>query len=329
MGPSLLTAMERTGKADGSGGRPTHVPVLLGELLDAVARYLGPEPVGLAVDCTLGAGGHASALLARYSGLELLGLDWDPDSLVHGRAALLPFGSRARAVRAHMASLETTLAAEFGAGVAPLLVYADLGVCSLHFDRPERGFSLQADGPLDMRMDPDQPLTAADVVNGWSEEQLADLFFHEGGERRARQVARALCEARRRAPFLRTLALASLVERELGPGGRLHSATRVFQALRIAVNGEMRELDTFLVQAERCLAPGGLLAVITFHGGEESAVKRHFEAAAARGTLEVLTKKPLQAGRSEVRANARSRSAHLRLARRAGGAGHVGGGGAR
>lgn len=319
MGPSLSTAMERRGRAEGDRGRPTHVPVLLEELLDAVARYLGPAPVGLAVDCTLGAGGHASALLARYSGLELLGLDWDPDSLVHGRAALVPFGSRARAVRAHMASLENTLAAEFGAAVQPQLVYADLGVCSLHFDRPERGFSLQADGPLDMRMDPDQPLTAADVVNGWSEEQLADLFFHEGGERRARQVARALCEARRRAPFLRTLALASLVERELGPGGRLHSATRVFQALRIAVNGEMRELDAFLSQAERCLAPGGLLAVITFHGGEESAVKRHFEAAAARGTLEVLTKKPLQAGRSEVRANARSRSAHLRLARRAGG----------
>jgi len=312
----MTPRQRKPGRARSTTSGAVHVPVLLEPLLAAARQHLGRAPRGLVVDGTLGAGGHATALLNTFEEIELLGLDWDPDSLTHGRAALAPFGTRARTARSRLADLGAALTRECGPAARPIAIIADLGVCSLHFDRPERGFSLQADGPLDMRMDPDLPSTAADIVNEWEEEQLADLFFHQGGERRARRVAKALVTARKRAPFLRTLALADLVERELGPGGRVHAATRVFQALRIVVNGEEAQLTGFLAAAEACLAPGGLLAVITFHSGEDGVVKRRLEDAARRGAFHVLTKKPIAPTHAEERANPRARSARLRLALR-------------
>ena len=182
----------------------------------------------------------------------------------------------------------------------------DLGASSLQLDTPERGFSFSADAPLDMRMDPDRPRTAADIVNRWDEDDLADLFFHEGGETRSRRVAAAIVEARRRAPLLRTLALADLIERTLGRA-KLHPATRVFQALRRAVNEEGEELGAGLAVARDWLVDGGRLAVISFHSGEDAVVKRFLSEGAAEGEWRLAGRKPLRPGQAEV-----ARCAHLR-----------------
>ncbi|WP_419192258.1 16S rRNA (cytosine(1402)-N(4))-methyltransferase RsmH [Engelhardtia mirabilis] len=294
--------------------QPVHSPVLVAPILAACERVLGTDPRGWFADATVGAGGHLTAALERFEGLCGVGFDWDPDSLAEARANLEPFGDRVRLARSAFAELESGLAAT--EVERPLAVLADLGVCSLHFDRPERGFSALKDGPLDMRMSPDVELTAAEIVNSWSEERLADLFFIEGGERRSRRAAAAVVEARRRVPFQRTMALAETVERALGPGGKVHAATRVFQALRRAVNDEGGQLEHGLAAAERALAPGGLLAIISFHSGEDGVVKRFLAAAAKAGRFESDGNKPVGPERSEALANPRSRSARLRTARR-------------
>jgi 16S rRNA (cytosine1402-N4)-methyltransferase len=298
--------------------RRVHQPVLLAEVLAGIETAFGPDPAGLFVDGTVGAAGHAAAVLERFPRLRLLGFDWDPDSLALASQRLQPFGPRARLTRARLSELAQHLAKE---PEAPLALLVDLGVCSLHFDRPERGFSVQADGPLDMRMDPSQERTAAHLLAALSETQLADLLYHEGGETRARRVAQAIVEARRRVPFLRTGALAQLIERTLGPGGRIHPATRTFQALRRAVNREDLELEALLECAQAHLAPGGLLATISFHSLEDGVIKRFLKAAQKRGDFAPLTKEALGPGRDELRQNARSRSARLRLWRRQGGPG--------
>ncbi len=301
------------GSPRGEGQRPVHLPVLLAEVLAGVEQAFGPDASGLFVDGTGGAGGHASALLERFPHLELLGFDWDPDSLALAAARLAPFGARASLRQARLSELDGHLAE---LGRAPRLLLVDLGVCSLHFDRPERGFSVMADGPLDMRMDPRQETNAAELVARLSEEQLAELIWREGGETRSRRVAHAIVEARRRAPFLRTGALAQLIERTLGPGGKIHPATRTFQALRRAVNREDLELEALLACAERRLAPGGLLATISFHSLEDGAIKRFLRQASQRGSFEPLIKEPLAPGRIELLQNPRSRTARLRLWRR-------------
>lgn len=291
-----------------------HVPVLAAE----VVRLLGggrndASPSGWIVDATLGAGGHSALLLGRFPRIRVLGSDQDDSILALAGERLGPFNDRVRLVRRRMSELGPDVAA---LGERPVGWLMDVGASSLQLDRAERGFSFQWDGPLDMRMDQRRELTAADVVNTWPETELADLFYREGGERASRRIARAVVEARRRAPFLRTRALADLVARELGHGGPIHPATRVFQALRRAVNAEDAELRAGLSLAEEHLADGGVLAVISFHSGEDAVVK-HFLADGARaGTFELLTKRPLEATREEVRANPRARSAKLRGARR-------------
>jgi len=289
-----------------------HRPVLVREVLDTFERVLGQGVVGTFVDATLGAGGHARAVLERFPGLTLLGCDWDPDSLALARENLAPFGERVELVRAAFGDIDETLAER----AAPVAILADVGVCSLHFDRAERGFSVQTDGPLDMRMDPDLERTAADVVNRWSEEDLANLFFREGGEHKSRRAAAAIVEARRRVPFKRTGALAQLLERVLGGGGRIHPATRVFQALRRAVNGEGDQLARFLASAPDALAPGGVLAVITFHSGEDGEVKRAFGERVASTQFELATEGAVEPSSSEVHVNPRARSARVRALRR-------------
>lgn len=288
-----------------------HEPVLLRQVLEALA----PEPESLQgwiVDGTLGAAGHARALLERCPHVSLLGLDQDPELIEVAQRRLAEFGDRVRVVRARHSNLAEIVADE-GLG-RPVGMLLDLGVNSLHLDEAKRGFSFQADGPLDMRMDPSRDRTAADIVNTWDEEDLADLLFHEGDERQSRRIARAICEARRRVPFQRTAALADLIANATGGGGRIHPATRTFQALRRAVNEEGEELLSALRAAEDVLANEARFAVLTFHSGEDKAVKRFFSERAREGYWRLVTRKPLGPDPTERRANPRARSAYLRYA---------------
>jgi 16S rRNA (cytosine1402-N4)-methyltransferase len=298
------------------GDAPRHVSVLLE---DVTELFRGLTPVlsqGWIVDGTTGLGGHAEALLEALPRVRVLAIDRDPAALEHARERLARFGERARIVRARHGELARVLEEQGLSRASGVLL--DLGVSSLQLDLPERGFSFQADGPLDMRMDPALDRTAAEIVNGWDEADLADLFHYEGGETRARAAARAIVAARRNAPFLRTAALADCVANAIGRGAnpRLHPATRVFQALRRAVNQEGEELATALAGSERHLAPGGRLAVISFHSGEDGVVKRFFAAGERAGRWRLLTKRAREASREEQRANPRARSARLRAAER-------------
>lgn len=301
----------RTARDDADRGA-VHAPVLVDEVLDVFARATGGAPNGWCLDGTVGAGGHARALLERFDGLRVVGCDWDPDSLVEARRTLAEYAGRFELVRARLSEIASTCA---GRG-APLAILADLGVCSLHLDRAERGFSFAADGPLDMRMDPSAELTAADIVGRWSEERLADLFFHEGGERKSRRVASAIVAARRRVPFKRTAALAQTVADALGGvRGKTHPATRTFQALRRAVNGEGEQLEALIDVAPSVLERGGLFAVITFHSGEDGALKRRMRAGVRSGAWSELTDGAQEPSHREVRRNPRARSARLRAYR--------------
>ena len=247
-----------------SGGGGVHDAVLSREVLSVFAGALNEEGCWL-VDGTVGAGGHSKALLEAYPNLRILAVDHDPDSLVEAASVLEPFGDRVRLRRARMSQIGGLIRREGLTEIAGF--FFDIGVCSLHLDRPERGFSFRDDGPLDMRMDPSRERTAADIVNGWDERDLADLFFHEGGERRSRQAANAIVEARRRVPFQRNAALDDIIARAVGGGGRINPATRCFQALRRAVNQEGEELVQGMQAAEHHLSEDGRLAVITFHSG--------------------------------------------------------------
>ncbi len=293
-----------------------HQPVLLSEVLSSFAPLMSersPAELGWIVDGTVGGGGHARALLESFPGIRLLGVDQDPEVLARARAELAGFGERVRLVQTRLSRLCPRLG-----GVQPVIGFLlDLGVNSLHFDRPERGFSLRHDGPLDMRMDPERTRTAADIVNRWDESDLADLFFYEGDERHSRAIARAIVEARARVPFTRTVPLADVIARALGgERGRIHPATRVFQALRRAVNEEGEELRHGLVLAERVLVEGGRLVVITFHSLEDGYVRKFLQERAREGLWQLVTKKPLGPGAAERRANPRARSALLRCASR-------------
>ena len=322
--PRVLTLSVFDAMTDPLSDRPVHVPVLAEE----VARLLGgrrsaDSVSGLLVDVTLGAGGHSALLLERFPRLRLLGTDQDPEILSVARERLEPFQDRARIEHARMSELAQVLA---DLDEQPVALLMDLGASSLQLDRPERGFSFAWDGPLDMRMDPRRGRTAADIVNNWDEGDLADLFFHEGGERGARKVARALVEARRRAPFRRTRGLSEAVAIALGKPirsggdaprrGSIHPATRVFQALRRAVNEEAEELEAGLAAAREHLAPGGQLLAISFHSGEDGVVKRFLAEGTRAGEWVLETRRPVEAGPEEVRRNPRSRSAKLRVASR-------------
>jgi 16S rRNA (cytosine1402-N4)-methyltransferase len=298
--------------------RNVHTPVLLRPVLDALRGEREPDEVrGRIVDATLGAGGHACEVLTAFPHVTLLGIDQDPEILDHARERLAVFGDRCRIRRGRVSQLEALLEEEETDSSGVLVgLLLDLGVSSLQLDRPERGFSFQADGPLDMRMDPSRARTAADIVNRWDEADLADLFYHEGGERRSRRIAKAVCEARRRAPFLRTAALAETIANAVGAraGGKIHPATKCFQALRRAVNEEGEELIRGLDSAERLLSDGGRLAIISFHEGEDRVVKHFLAEGAREGRWHLPARKPIVADHTEVRGNPRARSAKLRRA---------------
>ena len=310
-----------------------HQPVLVTETLDLLA----PErrPGGWFVDATVGLGGHAEALLTRAPEARLLGLDRDPQALERAGERLLPFGDRVRLAHANFFELE---AAVERAGIGAVSgVLADLGVSSLQLDTAERGFSFRFDGPLDMRMGL-ADVTAADLVNQSSEEELETIFRDYGEEMQARRIARAIVRARVESPLTTTGQLKRLIDRAKGGGrpgphgrreGRVDPATRAFQALRIAVNQELAGLEGFLEQAVRMLENDGRLVVISYHSLEDRIVKNTLRDL-ARGDIdqvtgrphaesqliEVLTRKPVRPTEEEVAFNPRSRSARLRAAKR-------------
>lgn len=273
-------------------------------------RALAPKPGGRYADGTVGHGGHA-LLILEASGPDgrLLALDRDPRNLSVARERLAPYGSRVLFVQGSYADLPRFAAEQ---GMAPFDgILLDIGFSSAHVDDPARGFSFAADGPLDMRYDPSQETSAATIVNGWKKDELATLFRLYGEEPHADRIADAIFHARKKERFIRTMQLADLVEAVVPRHGRIHPATKIFQALRIAVNDELGELERVLPLAADLLAPGGRLVVISFHSLEDRIVK-HF--LASREDLEVLTKRPLTAGEPELARNPRARSAKLRAA---------------
>jgi 16S rRNA (cytosine1402-N4)-methyltransferase len=290
----------------------THVPVMTAEIL----QFLRPEHGGLFVDCTVGLGGHAGALL-EAGATRLIGLDRDLDALARAAETLAPWRDRVELVHADYRAIADVLDQRQIAAVDGTL--ADLGVSSMQFDAPGRGFSFQRDEPLDMRMDRSQGETAADFIARATEVELADTIFRYGEERFSRRIARALVETRRETPVTGTAQLAAIVRRSIPRRGytRIDPATRTFQALRIWVNRELDGLDRFLEAAVSRLRAGARFAIISFHSLEDRIVKHTLRALERREALiRVLTKKPLIPDENEVQRNPRARSAKLRVAER-------------
>lgn len=294
-----------------------HISVLPAEIIAAMTATAGRR----FVDGTLGGAGHAAAILAASTPQsELLGIDLDPAALAAAHQRLSAFAGRVHLVRGNYAAM-ATYAAQLGwEWVDGILL--DLGVSSYQLDTPERGFSFQHDAPLDMRLDPDGDTTAADLVNSLDERALADVIFAYGEEHASRRIARFIVDARKRSPLTRTSELAQVVTRAMGGRhGKIHPATRTFQALRIAVNHELRVLETVIPTALELLAVGGRLAIISFHSLEDRIVKVAFRTAMLatdRQHFRVLTPKPLEAQPLEQQQNPRSRSAKLRVIERIG-----------
>jgi 16S rRNA (cytosine1402-N4)-methyltransferase len=283
-----------------------HVPVLLEETME----FLDVRADRLYLDGTLGLGGHAAEILRRSAPMgRLIGLDRDGQALSRARDTLAPFGARARLVHADFREAGAALGAERADGIL-----IDLGVSSLQLDSAERGFSFRHDGPLDMRMDPSQGPTAADLVNRLPEDELANLIYRLGEEPASRRIARAIAEARKRRHFATTLELAAVVQKTASRSRRpgLDPATRTFQALRIAVNGELDGLGPALESLAGFLTTGGRLAVIAFHSLEDRVVKQTFRALAGRGSHRLLTRKAVKPTERETKWNPRARSARLR-----------------
>ena len=297
--------------------QPEHQPVLVAPLL----RLLDPRPGEVILDGSVGLGGHAAELIPHImpSG-RYLGLDLDEEMLAGARARLTDWvGGGVELIQANYAEFPEVL------GLRELqrvdCLFLDLGVNSAQLANPTRGFSFERDGPLDMCYDRRQKRKAVDLVNALSESELADLFYQFGQEGLSRKIARRICQVRREGRIRTTGALARAVESAYAAGGRkrsgrIHPATRVFQAIRVYVNREIENLQTFLGHVLESLAPGGRLAIISFHSIEDRLVKRFLRGAKAE--LEELTDRPVVADRDERRANPRSRSAKLRVARRRG-----------
>jgi 16S rRNA (cytosine1402-N4)-methyltransferase len=309
----------------GGRGAPNHRPVLLRETIESLAAERG----GLFVDCTVGLGGHSEAILQASPDAQVLGIDRDEEALRLARERLAEFGGRFRAVRADFRELTRVLATAEVKAVRGIL--ADLGVSSLQLDSPSRGFSFRHEAPLDMRMDLSSGETAAELLGRLSEVEIARLIFEYGEERHSRRIARRIVERREAGePVTSTTELAKLVERAIGgKKRRIHPATRTFQALRIAVNGELEGLDQFVADAIDALEPHGRLAVISFHSLEDRIIKRTLLklsgrcqcpprlpqcACGARKAVEILTRRPLTPSEDEIAENPRARSAKLRVA---------------
>ena len=300
-----------------------HAPVLLAEVID----LLQPAPGKLFFDGTLGGGGHSEALLQH--GARVVAMDQDTNALKHATERLKPYAAQFCALRGNFRRFPQIVEETGVSGFDGMLV--DIGVSSHQLDDAVRGFSFMRDGPLDLRMDTDAPLTAADIVNTADEAELVRIFFEYGEEPNARRIARAILKARASRPIKTTLQLAEIVSAASPKRGKRHPATLVFQALRIAVNDELAALHDFLAAAPRWLKPGGRLAVISFHSLEDRIVKQTLQHLSAPFIdrpewpearknpdclLKLITRKPVQAKPEEIELNPRARSAVLRVAER-------------
>jgi 16S rRNA (cytosine1402-N4)-methyltransferase len=305
-------------------GSSYHVPVLVEEVL----RYLAPERGGLFLDGTLGGGGHSAALLAASAEARVVGVDRDPEALAEATARLAPFGDRFRAVRANFADAVEVVGISEGSLAGALL---DLGISSHQIDQGRRGFTFRGGSPLDMRMSGGEgEVSAADLLNEAAEEDLANIFYRYGEERRSRRLARILVEMRERAPLERSDQLVEAIERTI-PRATMQDRARIFQALRIAVNQEIQAIERGLPKLRDALAEGGVLVVLSYHSLEDRLVKDFFRewsrhcvcprgmpicSCRGRRLGELLTRKPVAAGSEEVATNPRARSARLRAWRK-------------
>jgi 16S rRNA (cytosine1402-N4)-methyltransferase len=284
-----------------------HTPVLLEEVLN----WLRIRPEGTYLDATVGTGGHAIEIARRLTTGRLVGMDRDPQALEIARERLGPHGRKVTLVHQEFSKIGEVAASM---QLPPLDgVIADLGISSLELDSPERGFSFRWAAPLDMRMNPDEPLTAAEIVNHWPERELADLIYQNAEERNSRRIARAIVRAR---PIRDTEHLATVVAGGRIARGRqkLHPATKTFLALRIAVNRESEELGQFLSRTPATISLEGRWIVLSYHSLEDRLVKHAFQRLAREGSFRVLTKKVIRPGEEEIRNNPRSRSAKMRVA---------------
>ncbi|MEH2000258.1 MAG: 16S rRNA (cytosine(1402)-N(4))-methyltransferase RsmH [Nostoc sp.] len=280
----------------------SHIPVLGREVIEG----LTVRPGGHYLDVTVGGGGHSRLILEAGLDVRLTAIDQDEDALAAAQKNLAEYGHSIQFIHSNFADYEFTPNTFDG-------ILADLGVSSYHLDQAERGFSFRQSANLDMRMDRGRSLTAADVINNWDEADLADIFFKYGEERLSRRIARRIVERR---PLHTTVELAEAIASSVPPKyryGRIHPATRVFQALRIVVNDELKSLETFLDKAPNALVPGGRIAIISFHSLEDRPVKHGLRNSPL---LKVLTKKPIIALEEEIANNPRSRSAKLRIAQK-------------
>jgi 16S rRNA (cytosine1402-N4)-methyltransferase len=291
------------------GGRG-HVPVMAAEVME----LLNPQAGQLLVDLTVGAGGHTQFFLEATAPTgRVIAADRDKEALALAEQNLADVLDVSERVSYQHGDSRTVLNDLLKRGVAPDAILLDLGVSSMQMDDEERGFSLREDGPLDMRMDASQKITAADIVNRTRPDRLENLLREEGDEHRSRPIVAAIVARRKVRRFRTTGDLRVVIETVLrSKGGRIHPATKTFQALRIATNTELGLLRASIPLALECLAPGGRLAIIAFHSGEDRIVKHDFRAFAKEGWGAVLTPKPLSADRAEIRRNRRSRSARLR-----------------
>ncbi len=308
----------------GNVGALGHIPVLLEEVLEGLKIREG----GIYLDGTLGEGGHADQILSRYEGTHVVGLDRDAEALELAREKLAAYGKRVELVYGSFADIEDLMEASGFELVDGILL--DLGVSSMQLDDPDRGFSFMADGPLDMRMDREGELTAEDVINSYSVDELRMIFYRYGEEKQANRIAAAIVEERAKGRITTTGRLSEIVKGVLrrGKPGSINPATRTFQALRIEVNRELEALEKVLLPGVTRLTEGGRIAVISFHSLEDRIVKRKFKKLEAPCTCppdfpicvcdekpmgRIVTKKPITPGNDEVSVNPRSRSAKLRI----------------
>jgi len=278
----------------------SHIPVLSQEVITG----LNIQPGGNYLDLTVGGGSHSRLILETGEDVKVTCVDQDEDALKAAKENLSEFGDRVKFIHSNFANYQFIENSYDG-------ILADLGVSSYHLDHPERGFSFRNTANLDMRMNQQQSLTAGDIINEWDEKELADIFFKYGEERLSRRIARRIVEKR---PFDTTTELANAIAYSVPPKyrhGRIHPATRVFQALRIAVNDELKALETLIEKAPNALIPGGRIAIISFHSLEDRPVKHGLRNSPL---LRILTKKPIIATEEEIKQNPRSRSAKLRIA---------------
>ncbi|MFH1315707.1 MAG: 16S rRNA (cytosine(1402)-N(4))-methyltransferase RsmH [Candidatus Uhrbacteria bacterium] len=288
-----------------------HIPVLLEEVVELLAL----QPGDTVIDGTVGLGGHAQAMLERIKpNGKLLGIDRDRDNLNRAKQNLVAYAKQTTLVHDSFLNLKQIA---YDCGYYPAdAILLDLGFSSVHIQDSSRGFSFQSEGPLDMRYDQSQGQTAADIINNWSIDELAEIFRKLGEERHARKIAAAIVAARRHEPIQTTIDFANLIKKAIPTKrGKIHPATRVFQALRIAVNDELAVLEQALPKALGALKPGGRLAVISFHSLEDRIVKQLFKQF-DKTKIKIITKRPVTATQEEIRKNPRCRSAKLRVAER-------------